>query len=331
MPTFRTTLPEDQLSEKERDERARILAQFAKRLRKEIKTADLEDRIAIRRLLVYVGKRLDLLDVENRYGRAFKRFDFLLGHTTKPVPQGLLGVAADTTLNLGLKDTERLMRRHEARTASLIAEISMLAPEIDKLLDQRPSSDQENFMLRPSSCLPEAAMSDEHASSGSGNTPDLHERDSPDTDKLGEPLEVGEQNAIGAGPIGTMSADTGRDKDRSDLGKGKTPKPNPAPQPDLDEPNRDWLEPRKLTIKVHGKPYGRNHLADKMMQVDYFTERQRDVAVLCYGYDMRDAVISTLLHCNPKTVYGHRKGAESKLARDPEMQILLRNYKRKSR
>jgi DNA-binding CsgD family transcriptional regulator len=233
-------------------------------------------------------------------------------------------------LDFGLKDREKMIRSHEEDTEPLIAEISLLAPEIDKLLDQRRSPDKENYVLRPSSCLPEVAVRDEDASSKSGNTPELPKSDSPHTDKPREAREAGEQNAVETDPVDSTSADSGRNQDRSNSPKGKTPKPNPAPQPNGDGANKEWLEQRKSTIRVKGKPYGRNHMADKVMQVGYFTERQRDVAVLSYGYDMRDAVISTLLDCDPKTVYDHRKGADSKLAKDHTMQVLLRNYKRRN-
>lgn len=169
IPKFRDPLPEDRLSEREREERIRVLDQFSKKLKKERKAAGFDDRIAIRQLLLYVGKRLDLLDLENRHGRVLAQFDSLLCRTAKPVPQGLLGVAADAFLDFGLKDRERMIQRHEKDINPLIAEISSMAPDVNGLLDQRPNPDKENHVLRPSSCLPEKPIMDEDAPSKSGS------------------------------------------------------------------------------------------------------------------------------------------------------------------
>lgn len=339
MPKFRNPLPEDRLSERERDERIRMLDEFSKKLKKERKRAGIDDRTAIRQMLIYVGKRLDLLDLENRHARALAQYDSLLGRTAKPVPQDLIGVATDAVLDFGLKDREKMIRSHEGRTESLIAEISLLAQEIDRLLDQRQSPDKENYVLRPSSCLPEVAVRDEEVPAIAASTPELPKDDGPQSDTACEAPKTGEQSTVEADLVDKATADIGRNKDQSkrhDFSQSNNPKgrlagPTPTQQPSNKRSSREWLEPRKSTITVHGKPYGRNHLADKLMQCDYFTERQRDAAVLWHGYDMRDVAISVLLHCKPKTVYDHRKGADSKIAKDPTMQVLLRNYNRRIR
>ena len=154
IPKFRNPLPEDRLSEKERDERILMLDEFSNKLKKERKRAGINDRTAIRQLLIYVGKRLDLLDLENRRARALAQYDSLLGHTAKPVPQGLIGVATDAVLDFGLRNREKMIGSHEERTESLVAEISLQAQGIDRLLDERSSPDKENYVLRPSSCIP---------------------------------------------------------------------------------------------------------------------------------------------------------------------------------
>lgn len=320
MPKFHNPLPEDRLSEKERDERIGVLDEFSKKLKKERKRAGIDDRTAIRQLLIYVGKRLDLLDVENRRARALAQYDSLLGRTTKPVPQGLIGVAADAVLDFGLKDREKMIRSHEEDTEPLIAEISLLAPEIDKLLDQRPSPDKENYVLRPSSCLPEVAVMDEDASSKSGSAPELPRNDGPQAD-------TGEQNVEEDDLVGTTPAEIDRDENRSNGPNGKASKPSPTPQQKDRDFDKAWLNQRKPRIMVRGKPYNRNHLADPLMQRDYFTEPQLDVAVLWLGYEMRDTAIAELLGRSRKTVYDHRKAARALIAEDHAMRILLKNFK----
>jgi hypothetical protein len=288
-PNFRKPLPEDRLSEKERNERIRILNQFSKKLKKEMRTSTFEDRIAIRQLLVFVGKRLELLDLENRHARGMAQYDSLLARTTKPVPQGLVGVTANALLDLGLHDRKKMIRRHEKATEPLIAEISLMAPEIDRLLDQRPSVDNENSILRPNSCLPEEPNRAEDAPSKSGST------------------------------------------------NGKDPDSNPTRNARKNGANEVWLDPKNSRIVVDGKTYWRNHLADKIMQMKSLTERQRDAAVLSCGYrmgdesgsQMGDEAIGTLMGGKRKTVYGHRKAAESKMRQDPVMRLLLNNLKRK--
>jgi len=328
---FRDPLSEDRLSERERDERIRSLDQFSQRLKKEMRTAAFEDRIAIRQSLVYVGKRLDLLDLENRHARGMAQYDSLLARTTKPVPQGLVGVTADALLDLGLCDREKIARRHEEETEALIEKISILAPEIDRLLDQRQSPDKENYVLRPSSCLPEAAIRDEDALSKSGNTPEL-----PSSDTAPEPPEMVEPDTVEAHLVDTAHGEISLNKNRSNSPGGKGPRPNPTTQQNEKGSSKAWLDQKKSPITVHGKPYVRNHMADMLMQMNSFSEKQRDVAVLCYGYEsdghgMSDTEISTLLHCTRKTVYGHRKTADSKIAQAPALVLLLSNYKRKKR
>jgi hypothetical protein len=197
---FREPLPEDRLSEEERDKRIRIFDQFSKKLKTEMRAADFDDKSAIRQLLNYAGQRLKLLDLENRHARGLAKYDSLLGATAKPVSQGLIGVAVDAVLDFGLRDREKVIKNHEEDTEPLIAEISLLAPEIDKLLDQRLNPDKEDPVLRPSSCLPETATVNQLESSIFENAPkllkpELRNSDEPQTDVVSEARTAGDQNA----------------------------------------------------------------------------------------------------------------------------------------
>ena len=298
IPKFRDPLPEDRLTEKERGERIRVLDEFSKKLKKEGKRAAIDARPAIRQMLIYVGNRLELLDLENRHARGLAKYDFFLARAAKPVPQGLIGQAADVVLDLGLRDQEKMIRSLEEDTEPLVAEISRVAAEIDRLMDERQIPDEENYVLRPSACLPDVAIRDEDASPQSGSTPEFLPCDS---------------------------------LHRSNRPNGKPPGQNSIPDPTDINLVREWIEQGRLTIKAKGKTYRRNHLADKLIQPDYFTPWQRVVAVLIFGYDMSPGAIGKLVSRHPKTVTGHRKVAEDKMAKDPAMKDLLRNYKRKNR
>jgi len=294
-PNFRDPLPEDLLSERERDERICILDQFSKKLKEERKAAGFDDRIAIRQLLVYVGKRLDLLDIENRHARGLAQYDSLLGRTTKPVPQDLIGVAADAILDYGLKDREKMIRRHERNTEPLIAEISLLAPEIDKLLEQRQADDRDKFVLRPSSCLSEAASMNQDAPSKFEITPEHPYSDGAQTATARKTNKVGEHIAEEDELDDTMPTAVGWNKKQPNRPNTKAPKTIPPTQSSDIKPNREWLEQRKSIIKVNKKPYGRNSMADALMKREYFSEPQLNVAVLWLGYAMGDTPIANLL------------------------------------
>lgn len=335
--SFREPLPEDRLSEEERDKRIHIFDQFSKKLKKEMRTAAFEDRNAIRQLLVYVGKRLDLLDVENRYWRALKRFDFLLGHTTKPVPQDLIGVAANAALDLGRKDTESLIGSHQLRAASLIAEISMLAPAIDKLLDQRPSLDKDNYVLRPSSCLPAVEVGSENdAPSDSENTsklpkPELSNSDEPQTEIVGEAQTGAVQNVKQEDSGDAAPPEIDLDKVHPISSSGKASKSAQKSKLSDEVLRKDWLDSKRPTIEVLGKPYPRHFIANRIKDLEYLTIRQRVAAVLWFGYGMEDSAISKLMGIARRTVFDHRRAAESELAKDPSMERFLKSYKRKAR
>jgi len=308
IPEFRNPLPEDRLTEEQRDERIKAFDEFAKKLRKETKKSSIDGKTAIRRLLDYVGKRLVLLDLENRHARALAQFDSLLARTTKPVPQGLIGVATSAVLDFGRKDREKIIRRHEEQTEPLLREISLLAPKIDKLLDQRPSPDKEKDVLRPSSCLPESATKDEDASSKSESTPELPRSEGDDL-------------------VGTAPAEIGPGTNRSGGLNCIAPNLCPTPKQMGMDLNKEWLSQKKPRIVVQGKPYNRNYLADHLMERDYFTEPQLNVAVLWLGYKMSDAAIGRLLGRSRKTVYDHRKATGALIDADPAMHILLKNFK----
>lgn len=339
--SFREPLPEDRLSEEERDKRIHIFDQFSKKLKKEMRTAAFEDRNAIRQLLVYVGKRLDLLDVENRYGRAFKRFDFLLGHTTKPVPQDLIGVAANAALDLGRKDTESLIGSHQLRAASLIAEISMLAPAIDKLLDQRPSLDKVNYVLRPSSCLPVVEVENEDAPSYLENTsqpakpdlpkPELANGDEPLTKIVPEAQTCAVQSANKDDSGGAAPADIGLAKTRPNNSSRNASTSNRKPTISDEHLRKEWLDSKRPVIEHLGKSYPRHFIANRIQNLKYLTIRRRVAAVLWFGYGMDDSAIHELMGIARRTVFDHRRAAESEMAKDPSMEQFLKSYKRKAR
>lgn len=336
IPKFRTPLPEDRLLEEERKDRASALEKFAKKLRTERKTASLDDRSHIRDLLVYVKKRLRLLDLEDKHARGLERYDFLLGYTTKPVPQGLLGVAAGATLDLGLKDTERVIRRHESRTESLIKEISISARRIDKLLDQRPCRDEEDYVLRPSSCLPELAITDDSASSKSGDTPELQKTEDPKSDEaetdVASESQVAEfQSAKEDGSGDAAPAEVGHDKVRPDSSSGKASKSTPKSTISDEVLRKKFLESKRPIIEVFGNRYSRHFIVNRMADLKYLTIRQRVAAVLGFGYDMEDSAIAKLMGIARRTVYDHLRAAESGIAKDPSMELFLKSYKRKKR
>lgn len=294
--SFREPLPEDRLSEKERNKRTRILDRFAKKLKKERKGSGFDDKTAIRQLLHYVGKRMELLDLEDRHARGQTKFDSLLGARAKPVPQGLIGVTADALRRRLLRGREKMIRHHGEETKPLIKEISLMAPDINGLLDKRPlmapdidgldkhlSLDEANHVLRPISCLPEVAVSDEDASSKFESATDNDSR------------------------------------------------------PKLTRKPGAWLDPENTKIPTDAGTYWRNRLADNILKMKGLTDRQRDAAILSYGYQtgnasrshMSDAVIANLMGCERKTIYDHRRGAVSKMRKDSEMRQLLDSHKGK--
>ena len=93
-----------------------------------------------------------------------------------------------------------------------------------------------------------------------------------------------------------------------------------------DELRKEWLDSRKPIIRVKdgAKPFGRNYIADKFMNHQLLTVRQRVVMVLRCGYGMPLAVISRLLICSRKTVYDHLNAAEANLAQDSTLMLLLK-------
>ncbi len=146
---YRTLLPEDRLSKKERQQRIGTLVSFAKKLRAEVKKADLDQRSDIRRMLDYIGKRLSLLDRENWQAVGMGRYDFLLGRATRPDPSSLPGAATLALVKIGLRDTEKTVQRYSSEVANLIADISAMAPEIDRLLDLRRCERRWHKMFPP--------------------------------------------------------------------------------------------------------------------------------------------------------------------------------------
>lgn len=323
---FRDHLPEDRLTEGQRDERIKTLDKFAKKLSKESKRVSVDGKAAIRLMLDYVGKRLVLLDLENRHARGLSQFDSLLARTTRPVPQSLIGVATSAVLDFGRKDRERIVRRHEAQTEPLIKEISLLAPEIDKLLDLRPSPDKENCVLRPSSCLPETGIAPPDASSHSEKT-----TEPPTVDTAAESLEAPSPDTGKPDRIEAAPAEIGRSEKQFKSSQRKVSKPRTEGQARVDA----WIEMGIRTIKTDGKTFYRNHLADKLTTVEGFTKDQRNAAVLYYGYGTsgRDSGLSDeehakLVGCHRSTIYDHRMAADSKMDSDPSLKARLRSSKR---
>lgn len=335
--SFREPLPEDRLSEEERDERARIFAQFAKKLRIEMKTAGLDDGIAIRQLLVYVGKRLDLLDLESRHARGLAQYDALLARTAKPVPQGLVGVAVDALLDLGLHDRERMIRRHEEGSERLIEEISLLAPKIESLLDHRPSPDRENHVLRPSSCLPavEAGSENDEPSDSKSTSklpkPELSNSVEPPTEIVGEAQTGAIQNVKEDESGCTEPAELDLDKVRPGSISGKASKSTQKSKISDEVLRKKWLDSKRPTIEALKTVYSRNFIASRIEDLEYLTIRRRVAAVLWFGYDMEDSAISELMGIARRTVFDHRREAEAEMAKDPSMERFLKSYRRRAR
>lgn len=221
LPTFQSQLPEVRLSQKERNKRVRILAKFAKKLRGEIKAADLDHGADIRHLLVYIRKRLELLEALDNYVRLFERFDFLLGHNTQPVSHGIFGVAAGVTVDLALKDTVRMIRCLELRIESQIAEIILQAPAIDRLLDRSLAEDIDSFELRPASCLPEQAILNQEAATKPEGTPEFRSNQGPLTEATHEANISGDQAAVLAGLMETRPAKMSPNKGPSNSSRDK--------------------------------------------------------------------------------------------------------------
>lgn len=295
-PSFRVPLPEDRLSEKERNERIRILDRFAKKLKKDRKGVSFDDKNAIRQLLHYAGKRLELLDLEDRHARGLAKYDSLLGSGAKPVPQSLFGVAADALRRRLLRGREKMIRRHEEATKPLIKEISLMASDINGLLDERPltapdldgldkrlSLDEANHVLRPISCLPEVAVNDEDAPSESENAAD-HVSKPKVTRKPGAWLDPGNTKIFVDGETYWRN----RLADKISQMKGLTDRQ------------------RDAAILSCGYQSGK-------------VPRSK----------MSDATIAALMGCKRKTVYDHRSGAISKMRKDSEMRQLLDSLKPK--